>query len=112
MLTLILLLALIILIFLYFKALKRINDLIFEKQSISVKHGKMAEQFFPFIDTYPYDRHNFRFIGSPIDGIQFEDDKIIFVEFKIGDSKLSEKQKRVKEAIEKKRVEFMEFRVR
>lgn len=71
----------------------------------------MTEQFLPFLEEYPYDEQNFRFLGTPIDGIQFEDDKIVFVEFKAGDSKLTEKQKKIKEQVEKKKVEFEEFRI-
>ena len=71
----------------------------------------MSEQFFPFLEKYSYDPQNFRFIGSPVDGVQFEDDKIVFVEFKAGSSNLSEKQKRIKDIIEKKKVKFEEIRI-
>ena len=87
------------------------RDLISKKQSLSTKYGKMTEQFMPFISKYPYDEHNFRFIGSPIDGVQFEDDKIIFVEFKTSESRLTARQKEIKEIIRKGRVEFEEFRI-
>ncbi|MEM7816327.1 MAG: Holliday junction resolvase-like protein [Candidatus Aenigmatarchaeota archaeon] len=100
-----------ILLSLYLRALEKIKEITSEKQSILVKHGKALEQFIPFIESYPFDKTRFRFIGSPIDGIQFEDDKIIFVEFKTGDAKLTEEQKKIKELIENKRVEFLEFRV-
>jgi predicted Holliday junction resolvase-like endonuclease len=100
-----------ILIALYVKSIKRIRELEFEKSSILVKHGKAIEQFFPFLENYPYSKNNFRFIGSPIDGIQFEDDKIIFIEFKTSNSKLSENQRRIKEIIEKKNVYFEELRI-
>jgi hypothetical protein len=30
---------------------------------------------------YPFNQNNFRYIGDPIDGIQFEDDKIFFIQF-------------------------------
>lgn len=83
----------------------------FEKRSISTKYGKMSEQFMPFLKNYPYDEHNFRFIGTPIDGVQFEDDKIVIVEFKTGKSKLSEKQRKIKELVEKKKVKFEEIRI-
>jgi len=108
--TLTLFIIVLVLIALYAKSLKKIRELEFEKSSILVKHGKAIEQFFPFLENYPYNKNNFRFIGSPIDGIQFEDDKIIFIEFKTSNSKLSENQKRIKEIIEKKNVYFEEFR--
>ena len=43
-------------------------------QSLSTKYGKMTEQFMPFVPNYPWDPERFRFIGSPVDGIQFEED--------------------------------------
>lgn len=109
--TAILLFSFLILLALYLRALERIKTLTQEKQSAAVKHGKAFEQFIPFIQSYPYNKERFRFIGSPIDGIQFEDDKIIFVEFKTGEAKLTEEQKKIKELVEKKKVEFLEFRI-
>jgi predicted Holliday junction resolvase-like endonuclease len=93
------------------KLLGQNRRLRFEKRSLSSRYGKMTEQFIPFLKGYPYDEQNFRFIGSPIDGIQFEDDKIVMVEFKTGDSKLTEKQRRVRELVEKKKIEFEEVRI-
>ncbi len=71
----------------------------------------MTEQFLPFLEDYPYDPQHFRFIGSPIDGIQFENDKIVLIEFKAADSHLTEKQDKIKGLIDKKRVEFEEYRI-
>ncbi len=89
---------------------KVVSPLKRDKKSISVLHGKIMEQFAPFMKNYPYETKKFRFIGSPIDGIQFEDDKILFVEFKTGNSKLSEEEKRIKEIVEKKKVEWFEIK--
>lgn len=89
-----------------------IESLSFDKKSMSVKYGKMTEQFIPFLDSYPYSKENFRFIGTPIDGVQFEDDKIIFVEFKTGDSRLSARQESIKGLVENKKVEFREVRMK
>ena len=79
-------------------------------KSTFVKHGKSFEQLFPFMRNYPYTYRNFRFIGDPIDGLSFEDNKIVFMEFKTGTSKLSEKQKKIKELIENKKVEWKEIK--
>jgi len=78
----------------------------FKLRSGNVKHGKTMEQLAPFSKDYPYDPRGFRFIGDPVDGVQFNDDGVVFVEFKTGSSQLSEKQKRIRENIEKKRVGF------
>ena len=90
---------------------QKINLLIFQRQSQSTKFGKMTEQLLPLLDVYPWDSTNFRFIGSPIDGIQFEEDCIILVEFKTGSSQLSKKQKSIKKLVEEKKVFFEEVRI-
>ena len=89
-----------------------LNDTISRKQSLSTKYGKMTEQFMPFLETYPYDKQNFRFIGSPIDGVQFEKDKIIFVEFKAGNHSLTILQKEIRDLVEKGKVRFEEIRMK
>ncbi|MEK6957434.1 MAG: Holliday junction resolvase-like protein [archaeon] len=88
-----------------------LSELKFSKSSQSVKYGKMTEQFVPFTKDFPFNPENFRFLGNPIDGIVFEENKIIFAEFKAGSSQLSEKQRRVKELVEKKKVEWFEHRI-
>ena len=82
------------------------------KRSLSSLYGKITEQFAPFMKSYPFDARRFRFIGSPIDGIQFEDDRIIFVEFKAANSKLTEEQKKIKELVENKKVEWYSFEIK
>ena len=90
----------------------RLQELAFSKQSQSVKYGKLTEQFIPFTKESPFSPENFRFLGNPIDGIVFEEDKIVFAEFKAASSQLSEKQKRIKELVEKKRVEWFEQKIK
>ena len=82
------------------------------KRSLSSLYGKITEQFAPFMKSYPFDARRFRFIGSPIDGIQFEDDRIIFVEFKAANSKLTEEQKKIKELVKNKKVEWYNFEIK
>ncbi len=86
------------------------EELRFSHKSNVVKHGKSFEQLFPFMSSYPYDVNNFRFIGSPIDGLSFEDDEIVFVEFKTGSSNLSKKQRRIKDLVDSKKVKWKEIR--
>lgn len=104
-------LVIICLFFFWRRAIHSLNDVSFRKSSLSSRYGKMTEQFMPFLKNYPYLPENFRFLGSPIDGIQFEDDKIIFVEFKTADANLSERQKKIAELVWQKRVEFKEIRL-
>ncbi len=88
-----------------------LQEALFQKKSLSSRYGKMTEQFIPFLERYPYDEQNFRFLGSPIDGVQFEPDKVVLVEFKTASSRLTRKQKEIKKLVERGRVEFQEFRI-
>lgn len=82
-----------------------------QKKSSEVRLGLMAENFMPFIRDYPYDHKNFRFLANPVDGIQVNDDAVIFIEFKTGGAKLSRGQKHIKELVSQGRVRFETFRV-
>ena len=93
------------------RLLRSMTDLKFKLKSQSTKHGLLAEQFLPFSTNFPGDPKNFRFLGSPIDGVLFDDDKVLIVEFKSGRSRLSDRQKHIKELIEHGRVYFKEIRV-
>ena len=84
----------------------------FQRHSLASKYGKMTENFMPFLADYPYDPHNFRFLGNPIDGISFEDDKLVFIEFKAATSRLTPKQMKIRELIENRRVIFEEHRIK
>jgi len=88
---------------------KQLKELKFSKQSQSVKYGKITEQFFPLMEEYPFEPSDFRFLGSPIDGIQFNEDEVVFVEFKAGNSRLNEKQRKIKRLVEDGKVKWEEF---
>ena len=77
-----------------------------DKISLSTKYGQISEEFFPLEQSYPYNSKNFKFLGNPIDGIQFNEDKIILIEFKTNSSKLSTKQRHIRNLINDKQVEF------
>src|SRR5689334_7267700 len=59
------------------------------QRSLSASYGRITEQWFPLMERYPYDSSNFRFLGTPVDGVQFEEDRIVFVEFKSHRAELS-----------------------
>ncbi len=107
---LILIIALVIALYFFFDLKSRYSQLAFSKASQSVKYGQLTEQWIPFSSKFPYNSQNFRFIGKPIDGISFEDDKIVFVEFKSNKSSLNDAQKKVRDLVEKKKVEWFELR--
>lgn len=90
---------------------ERFSMLKSEKQSQSTKYGQLAEQWIPFMESFPYNSKNFRFIGSPIDGIAFEDDCIYLCEFKFAESRLSGKQNKIKKLVEEGKVKWKEFKL-
>lgn len=79
------------------------------QRSLSTVYGRISEQWFPLMDRFPYDSQSFRFIGTPLDGIQFEEDRIVFCEFKSNQSSLSPLQKQIKRLVETKQVYWEEF---
>jgi predicted Holliday junction resolvase-like endonuclease len=86
-------------------------------KSRSVIGGQFSEQLAPYLPNFPFLPTECRFLGKPIDFIVFKgmDEKniteVIFVEAKSGKSKLSPQEKGLKEAIEKKKVRWEEYRV-
>ena len=91
---------------------KKIDRLTTEKQSLTTTYGKITEQFAPFMKDYPYSTQNFRFIGSPIDGIQFNDGEILFVEFKTNKSKLTTTQNKIKKLVNEGKIAWFEFKMK
>ena len=89
----------------------RLREAQSSKQSLATTYGRITEQFAPFLASYPFDPKDFRFIGSPVDGIQFAEDRIVFVEFKANNSRLTERENRIRRLVEAGRVEWLEFRV-
>lgn len=111
---LVLILFLIILFFAYKKIAfleSKLVDVNFLKKSQSVKYGQLTEQWIPFSEKFPFSPNSFRFLGQPIDGIVFDEEKVVFVEFKTNKSKLSDSQKKIKQLVENKKVEWVEFRI-
>jgi predicted Holliday junction resolvase-like endonuclease len=82
------------------------------EQPSATSYDKTIEQFEPtMLYNYPFAYENFRFIGNPIDGIQFEDDRIIFVEFKTDQPKLDPIKNKIKELVKNGKIEWFEFKV-
>ena len=79
--------------------------------------GKALEKFVPFLDKFPYNPHDVRWLGDPIDLVIFDGyssngnlEQIVFCEVKSGESKLSKIQNKIKELIEHKKVKWFEFK--
>jgi predicted Holliday junction resolvase-like endonuclease len=86
-------------------------------RSRAVLGGQFSEQLAPFLPNFPYNPNECRFIGKPIDLIVFkgmdekEIEEVKFIEIKSGNSQLSSSEKKLKEAIENKRVSWEEYRI-
>lgn len=80
-----------------------------KKRSLSASYGRITEQWFPLMDRYPYNPSNFRFLGTPIDGVQFEEDRIVFVEFKSRKAELNTQQRKIKQLVTDGEVYWEEY---
>jgi predicted Holliday junction resolvase-like endonuclease len=101
----------IILFLLWRRSVKQLKETKFAKTSLSTKYGKMTEQFMPFLADYPYDPQSFRFLGTPIDGVQFTPEGVVFIEFKAASSQLSSIQRQIRDMIKEKKVDFKVIRI-
>ena len=88
------------------KAIDDYGKLLSQKKSSEVRLGQIAEHLAPFVEEFKYDPKKARFIGNPIDYIVFDDEKIVFLEVKSGESKLSLGQKKIRDLILNGKVEF------
>lgn len=89
------------------------------RRSRSVLNGQLVEQISPFLPNFPCNPADCRFVGKPIDFIAFAGleendsvDEILFVEIKTNGSQLSQRERSLKEAVEKKKIRWVEFRVK
>lgn len=87
-------------------------------RSYAVNLGKITEHLVPFHQVFlsSFNPKDARFVGSPIDLIVFDgyadkkdDLSIYFVEIKTGNSKLTDIQKKVRNAVEEGRVRWAEI---
>jgi len=89
------------------------------EKSRAVLKGRIAEQIVPFLEQFRYNPSDARFIGSPIDYVIFDgytdvkDRKevhpitVVLVDVKTGKSaSLTHEQRKIKEAVEQKRVRW------
>jgi len=87
------------------------------ERSARTLSGKTLEKLVPLLENFPYDAHDVRWMGDPIDFVIFDGqssgspEKIVFCEVKSGESKLSSSQKRIKELVQEKKVDWKEFRI-
>ncbi len=92
-------------------ATRALRELDTAKRSQSTRYGQITEQFAPFMASWPWDPKRFKFLGDPIDGIQFTDEGIILVEIKSASSRLSAVQRQVRDHVQAGRVGWQEVRI-
>lgn len=87
------------------------------KRSRAVLGGQMIEQVAPFLPDFPCNPADARFIGKPVDFIGFSGlaendcvDEVLLIEVKTGDSKLSGREKEIKNAVKNGRVRYVEYK--
>lgn len=83
-----------------------------EKKAISVGLGTIVEDVLPAYEQFPFDIYDCRGLFEPIDTIVFNGltqgivDHITFMEVKYGTSQLKTHQRRIRDAVREKRVDF------
>ena len=87
------------------------NNILGQKKSSEVRLGKIGENMAPFFKDWPFDPNDFRFLGNPVDGIQFSEDEVVFIEIKTGKARLTSSQKSVKQLVKEGKVKFVTFRI-
>lgn len=93
------------------KLKERLSKARSRKRSQSTRYGQLTQQFAPWMDTWPFDPERFRFLGDPIDGVQFTKDAVYLVEIKAAGSRTTKDQRRIRELVEQGRIGWIEFRI-
>lgn len=81
--------------------------------SIRVKHGQSWENFIPLMAEFEKTlgpKVNAVFLGQPIDLIYFNENEIVFVEVKTGNSRLSTKQRRIRNLVKDGKIRWAEVK--
>src|SRR5215831_7679090 len=85
-------------------------------QSRAVTRGQVFEQFAAYFPSFEFSPKDAQFLGKPVDFVVFDglDEgnvrRIVFVEIKTGDATLSTRERRIRDAIRRGRVEWRELR--
>jgi predicted Holliday junction resolvase-like endonuclease len=86
------------------------------QQSRAVTRGQIYEQLVPYLPDFEFNPKDAQFLGRPVDFVVFdgldEGDlrRIVFVEVKTGASKLTTRERIVRDAIRSGRVEWTQIR--
>ena len=87
------------------------------KKSRQVLEGKFKEQLAPILPEFNYNPTDARFLGLPVDFVVFNGlsgdspEEVVFLEVKTGKAQLTEREQRLKDIIDKKKVRYEVLRV-
>jgi hypothetical protein len=79
------------------------------QQKLHHSRGFQQNDLQGMLRYYPFHLDNFRFIGSPVDGIQFDDEVILFIHFQKDDLPRTKEQTHIKHLVENGKVKWLEF---
>lgn len=86
------------------------------RQSRAVTRGQIYEQLVPYLPGFGFNPKDAQFLGRPVDLVVFdgldEGDlrRIVFIEVKTGDAKLTTRERLVRDAIREGRIEWSVIR--
>ena len=88
-----------------------------QKGSKAVGIGFIYERLAPTLEGFTFNKNDCRSMFDPIDYVIFEGlsekqkvDKIIFMDIKSGKARLSQKQRKIKEAVANKKIQFKTYK--
>lgn len=87
------------------------------QRSQAITAGKVHEQLIPYLPAFPYNPKDVRFLGSPVDFVVFDGlaegrlDRVVFLEVKTGRSRLTSREREVRQVIHARDVEWAELRL-
>ena len=82
-----------------------------QKKSSEVRLGHIAETLAPFLDQFDFEPEQCSFLGQPIDYISFGDKEITLIEVKSGKSQLNSKQRKIRDQVKNKQINWKEIRI-
>ncbi len=87
------------------------------KKSRAVIGGQVTEQLAPFLPGFPCNPGDVRFVGKPVDFVGFPGasegkpiEELLIIEVKTGKSQLSQREREIKNAVDKGRVRYVVYR--
>jgi len=87
------------------------------QRSQAVISGKAHEQLLPHLPGFSFNPRDVRFLGSPVDFVVFDGlaegrlTRVVFLEVKTGRGGLNGRERQLREAIQSRRVEWVEWRI-